>query len=81
MSELKHYRKKLNQTQKEVAANLGISLSAYSQAEQGRKGVSDKLKIKMAKYFNTTVGVLFFGEGITISNRNDKTKNIKQTNY
>lgn len=73
MSKLKHYRKQLNQTQQEVANNLGISISTYAQAEQGKKGVSDKMKIQMAKYFNTTVGILFFGDPIT--NSNDKTKN------
>ena len=59
MRKLKHYRKMFNQTQREVANNLGISISMYAQVEQGKKGVSDKLKIKIAKYFNTTVGILF----------------------
>lgn len=69
MRKLKHYRKMFNQTQREVANNLGISISMYAQVEQGKKGVSDKLKIKIAKYFNTTVGILFFGEPITNSNK------------
>ncbi|WP_182437987.1 helix-turn-helix transcriptional regulator [Bombilactobacillus bombi] len=72
MSKLKHYRKMFNQTQQEVANNLGISISTYAQAERGQKGVSDKLKIKMAKYFHTTVGILFFGDTITNSNSSNE---------
>lgn len=75
MRKLKHYRKMFNQTQREVANNLGISISMYAQVEQGKKGVSDKMKIKIAKYFNTTVGILFFGESITNSNKKGQ-KNI-----
>lgn len=71
MNELKKYRMILGETQKESAENLGISISKYQKAEQGIQGVSDKLKIKMAKHFNTTVEVLFFSH--TITNSNSKT--------
>lgn len=47
----------------------------YAQVEQGKKGVFDKMKIKIAKYFNTTVGILFFEESITNSNKKGQ-KNI-----
>ena len=48
--------------QKDVANALGISVSAYSMYESGERSPRDELKIRMAHYFNTTVGRLFFGE-------------------
>lgn len=67
-NKLKYFRSKIGETQQETAQKLGLSISKYQKAEQGAQGVSDHLKIKMAKYFGTTVGVLFFDETITNSN-------------
>ncbi|MFC6324002.1 helix-turn-helix transcriptional regulator [Companilactobacillus baiquanensis] len=69
MNKLKEYRNILGETQQESAERLNISISKYQKAEQGIQGVSDSLKIKMANHFNTSVGVLFFGENITYSDK------------
>ena len=47
---------------KDVANKLGISLSALSMDESGKRVPRDELKVRMAKLYNTTVGHLFFGE-------------------
>lgn len=47
---------------KDVANKLGISLSALSMYESGKRVPRDELKVRMAKLYNTTVGRLFFGE-------------------
>ncbi len=47
---------------KDVANKLGISLSALSMYESGKRVPRDELKVRMAKLYNTTVGHLFFGE-------------------
>lgn len=47
---------------KDAANKLGISLSALSMYESGKRVPRDELKVRMAKLYNTTVGRLFFGE-------------------
>lgn len=47
---------------KEAANKLGISVSALSMYESGKRAPRDELKVRMAKLYNTTVGHLFFGE-------------------
>lgn len=47
---------------KDVANKLGISQSALSMYESGKRVPRDELKVRMAKLYNTTVGHLFFGE-------------------
>lgn len=49
-------------SRKDVANKLGISLSALSMYESGKRVPRDELKVRMAKLYNTTVGHLFFGE-------------------
>lgn len=51
-------------SQKEVASELGISVSALSMYESGERSPRDELKIRMAKLYGTTVGHLFFGEKV-----------------
>jgi len=46
----------------EVANDLGISLAALSMYESEERSPRDELKVRIAKYYNTTVGRLFFGE-------------------
>lgn len=48
--------------QKDVANELGISVSALSMYESGERKPRDELKIRIAKMYNTTVGRLFFNE-------------------
>lgn len=68
MNRLKFFRNKYHQTQSQVAKDVGVSISSYSKLEQGIRGASDKLKIKIANHFNTTVGVIFFDDPITETN-------------
>ena len=43
----------------EVAAAVGVSLSAIAMYENGERIPRDETKIKLAKYYNTTVETLF----------------------
>lgn len=51
-------------SQKEIANELGISVSALSMYESGERNPRDDLKIRMARLYKTTVGHLFFGEKV-----------------
>ncbi len=44
----------------EVAAAVGVSLSAITMYECGERIPRDETKIKLAEYYNTTVQALFF---------------------
>ena len=44
----------------EVAAAIGVSLSAISMYENGERVPRDETKIKLAEYYGTTVQALFF---------------------
>lgn len=44
----------------EVAAAVGVSLSAIAMYENGERIPRDETKIKLAEYYNTTVQKLFF---------------------
>ncbi len=44
----------------EVAAAVGVSVSAISMYENGDRVPRDETKIKLAKYYKTTVQELFF---------------------
>ncbi len=45
-----------------VAKAVDISPSALSMYENGERVPRDDIKIMLARFFNTTVGALFFGE-------------------
>lgn len=47
-------------TQEAVAKGVGISVSALSMYEQNLRIPRDEIKIKLAHYYGTTVGKLFF---------------------
>lgn len=44
----------------EVAAAVGVSLSAITMYERGERIPRDETKIKLANYYKTTVQELFF---------------------
>lgn len=67
-------RERLGLTQEEVAKNLGISQTLVARMEKGDLRGSDRTKIKMAHFYGTTVGALFFGESNTLSNKNEATE-------
>lgn len=48
------------QTQAVVAKAVGISVSAYSSYELGVRRPSDEIKKRLAEYYGTSVGELFF---------------------
>ncbi len=47
-------------SQKEVAAAVGITVSALSMYETGNRIPRDEIKRKLAAYYNTTVQAIFF---------------------
>jgi len=51
-----------NKSTDEVAEALNISRSAVGMYECGARVPRDDIKEKMAAFFGTTVGALFFGE-------------------
>jgi len=53
-------RKKRGETQEEVAASVGISVSAYNSYETGQRTPRDDVKARLAKHFDRTVQFLFF---------------------
>lgn len=51
-----------DKTLREVAKDCNISYSALSMYEIGQRIPKDSVKIKLAKYFGTSVEALFFAE-------------------
>lgn len=49
-----------DKTQAQVAADIGISQSAYAMYEMEKRVPSDEKKRKIAKYFGETVQNIFF---------------------
>lgn len=51
-----------NRTQKEVADALGISPSAVTMYETGRRTPIDEMKVKIANYYKRSVQFIFFSD-------------------
>ena len=51
-----------NKSRRNVAEELGISLSAYTKYERCERVPSDKMKIVIAGYFKKTVQEIFFDQ-------------------
>ena len=49
-------------SREEVANALSISVSALSMYENGARIPRDEIKVALARYYETTVGELFFGQ-------------------
>ena len=47
-------------TQTEVAKAIGVSRSSYVKYERNERVPSDKVKVKLAKYFKSSVSFIFF---------------------
>lgn len=62
-------------TQFEVAKDVGISLSALAMYETGNRVPRDEIKVKLAKYYGTTVESLFFNSEMSrnVSNPSEYT--------
>ena len=51
--------------QRVVAAAVNISVSALGMYESGKRIPRDDIKERLADYYGTTVGSLFFNENVT----------------
>lgn len=51
-----------SRSQAEVAAAVGISVSALGMYETEQRSPRDEIKIRLADYYQTTVGALFFAQ-------------------
>ncbi len=49
-----------NSSQEEVAKAVGISVSALSMYETGNRIPRDEIKVKLARYYESTVETIFF---------------------
>ena len=49
-------------TREDAAKEMGISVSALTMYELGRRSPRDMIKVRIAKYYGTSVGGLFFCE-------------------
>lgn len=49
-----------DKTQEEIATEIGLTKSAWAMYERGERIPRDKVKVKIAKHFNTTVESIFF---------------------
>lgn len=49
-----------NKTLKEVASDLGISISALTMYENGHRIPRDEIKIKISKYYGKSIESIFF---------------------
>lgn len=54
-----------DKTQKEVATDLGISISALAMYEQGHRIPRDEIKIIIANYYGKSVQEIFFETNVT----------------
>lgn len=51
-----------NKTQKQVADDLGISVSALGMYECGLRIPRDTIKVKIARYYGKSIEEIFFGQ-------------------
>lgn len=59
-----------NRTQKEVAADLKISISALAMYERGNRIPRDEIKLKIASYYGKSVQEIFFSSQCHEKGRN-----------
>lgn len=53
-------------TREEVAAAVGVTYNAIQAYELGVRVPKDSIKLKLAKYYNTTVDALFFSSELHV---------------
>lgn len=51
-----------DQSREKVAYSNGISVSALTLYETGRRVPRDEIKVSLARYYNTTVESIFFAQ-------------------
>lgn len=59
---LQECREKTGKTLIDTASDLGISASALSMYENGERIPRDNIKIRLSKYFNVPIQLLFFAK-------------------
>lgn len=62
-------RLKRGLSQSRAAEGIGINQSMLSMLESGKRKGSDTTKKKVAKFYNKSVGYLFFDDDITESDK------------
>lgn len=62
-------RLKRGLSQSEAAEGIGIGQSMLSMLESGKREGSNETKKKVAKFYNKSVGYLFFDDDIAESNK------------
>lgn len=60
MNKVEFFRKKLNQTQAQLANDIGVTSDYISMIERGARNPGFRLAKKLADHFNTTVDELFY---------------------
>lgn len=59
-NQMRSLREKANKSQKTVADDLGISISALCMYETGNRIPRDEIKIRIAEYFGVPLESIFF---------------------
>ena len=61
-SKLRDLRQALGMSLLEVSGKVGITISALAMYERGERLPRDEVKVRLARFYNRTVGEIFFGE-------------------
>lgn len=67
LSNLKRIRHERNETLKDVAEDVGISLEYYWMIENGKRRLSYELAVKIAKHYGMSPDDIFLNSGLTMS--------------
>lgn len=51
-----------DKTQEQVANAIGVTKSAYAMYERDERVPRDEVKKRIANYYHTTVGIIFFAQ-------------------
>ena len=61
-SKLRDLRQALGMSLLEASGKVGITISALAMYERGERLPRDEVKVRLARFYNRTVGEIFFGE-------------------
>lgn len=59
---LRELRMEKNETLAKASQRMGVTISALAMYERGERLPRDEIKVKIAHYFQKTVGEIFFAE-------------------
>ena len=62
-----------------VATAIGVTRSAIAMYEQGQRVPKDDIKVKLARYYNTTVEAIFYTSRVNnkLTNKEEQMENIR----